>query len=58
MLGYDESSGFAVSITKKPLRDQGFYGLLRGISAAKNNSIPGGASRGQRAAVGPFFCAW
>jgi hypothetical protein len=42
-----ESSGLALSNTKKPLQHQGFYGLLRLISAVKTNSNPGGANHGE-----------
>jgi hypothetical protein len=58
MGGFDESSGVAVTNTKKPLHRQGFYGLLRGISAAKTNSNPGRREPRRRAAVGLLFFAW
>jgi hypothetical protein len=57
MEGFDESSGFALSNTKKPLQRQGFYGLLRLISAVKITAIPGGASHGEEPwSASPF--AW
>ena len=58
MAGFDESSGVAVSNTKKPLHYQGFYGLLRAISAAKNNSYPRRREPWRGARVGPLLFAW
>jgi hypothetical protein len=57
-MGFGQSSGFAVTNTKKPLRNQGFYGLLRAISAAKTKGNPGRREPGRNAAVGPLFFAW
>jgi hypothetical protein len=54
--GFDESSGFALSNTKKPLQQQGFYGLLRFISAVKTNSNPRRREPRRGAVVGQFFC--
>jgi hypothetical protein len=57
-MGFGQSSGVAVTNTKKPLRDQGFYGLLRAIGAAKTKGNPGRRELRRSAAVGPLFFAW
>jgi hypothetical protein len=57
-MGFGQSSGVAVTNTKKPLRDQGFYGLLRAIGAAKTKGNPGRREPRRSAAVGPLFFAW
>jgi hypothetical protein len=52
---FDESSGFAVSSTKKPLQYQGFYGLLRAISVAKTKNNPEAARTSARSRGRPVF---
>jgi len=58
MSGFGESSGVAVSNTKKPLQYQGFYGLLRAISAAKTKNNPGLREPWRGAVAGEFFVTW